>query len=129
MIWSVYRLVDPRTGAAFYIGCTVNTGRRLAAHSSDPASAAWERCRALRTVGLRAELEVLETFADKDEALDREREIILSTPGLVNLSALLRDGAKCWPGCTCGKHNPTKYAGNPNWLEGFSAKRDAVVCQ
>ena len=129
IVWSVYRLVDPRTSSAFYIGCTSNTLQRLSAHNSDPASSAWRRCRELRDSGLKAKLEVIEVFPDKDDALDRERELILSTPDLVNRSALFREGAKCWPGCLCGKHNPTRYTGNPNWFEEYSAKRSAVECQ
>lgn len=50
--WRCYMLVDPEDRQAFYIGITRQSWeKRLAAHGSDPASAVYNRLRAIRRRG------------------------------------------------------------------------------
>lgn len=80
--WRVYRLIDPRGGRPFYIGCTSAPTGQLQDHVDDPAVAARSRCRELRDLGLRPRLKIVRTFDRKQAAY--EFALILATHGLVN---------------------------------------------
>lgn len=83
-MWTVYELVDPRDGEPFYVGCTSNTKARHLAHRTDPASAAYRRCREIKGEGLMVQMREVERFDDKIEARRKERDMILSNERLLN---------------------------------------------
>lgn len=80
--WAVYGLVDPRDGLVFYIGCTVDPINRLSGHFTDPSSAAYFRMRELR--GYKPKIRIYGWYEDKEAALDREADLTLNIPNLVN---------------------------------------------
>jgi hypothetical protein len=83
--WSVYGLVDPRNRTVFYVGVTKwEPDRRLAAHCSDPASSAWDVCRAIKGSGLRVEVCIFGQFLERAPARLLEGRMIVLLPHLVN---------------------------------------------
>lgn len=85
MTWTVYGLVDPRDRSVFYVGMTTRkVGIRVADHKSDPASAAWRKCRELIQAGVDVEWCSFGAFEDKDAAKIVEGRLILSIPTVVN---------------------------------------------
>jgi predicted GIY-YIG superfamily endonuclease len=75
MIWHVYQLREPETGAPFYIGCSRNLESAKMRHRYDPASAAWRRP---------FDMVSMASFADKKSALRAEGDMIRSLPNLIN---------------------------------------------
>ena len=74
----VYGLCDPETRELFYVGLTRGSWRvRLAQHSSDPASAAYYRIKAMREDGREPICIVLKCFSTVEEARVFERDIIV----------------------------------------------------
>jgi hypothetical protein len=84
MAWHVYRLIDPRTGKPFYVGCTAVPKDRFQDHVDDPALAARPRCRELRGLGLHPKLKIVRAFRGKLAAYEFACRLILTTHGLVN---------------------------------------------
>jgi hypothetical protein len=84
MTWHVYRLIDPRTGKPFYVGCTTVPRDRFQVHVDDPAVAARSRCQELRSLGLHPKLKIVRAFDGKWSAYDFACRLILTTRGLVN---------------------------------------------
>jgi hypothetical protein len=82
--WHVYRLIDPRTGKPFYVGCTAVAKDRFQVHVDDPAVAARSRCRQLRDLGLHPRLKIVRAFDGKLAAYEFACWLILTTRGLVN---------------------------------------------
>lgn len=83
-VWKVYRLIDPRSGAAFYVGITVRLLTRLRAHSLSPRSSAYRRIQSIRAAGLRPVARVDSEHATKASALRRERQLLIELKGLLN---------------------------------------------
>jgi hypothetical protein len=83
-IWRVYRLIDPRTGKPFYVGCTGVAKDRFQDHVDDPPAAARPRCRELRGLGLHPRLKIVRAFDRKLAAYEFACRLILTTRGLVN---------------------------------------------
>jgi hypothetical protein len=84
MTWKIYGLIDPQTRTVFYIGVSRNPKQRLMNHLSDPGSAAWHRCRALRATGLRPTLHI---FADCESDIDAkwiDRALAHAHPSMCN---------------------------------------------
>jgi hypothetical protein len=84
MMWTVYGLIDPRDSAVFYIGMSAKLKNRIVAHNSDPASAAWPRCREIIEAGFTAGWCSFGQFSDKSAANIVEGRLILSIPWVVN---------------------------------------------
>lgn len=83
--YHVYGLIDPRDGKLFYIGCTKSLTARIASHRNiDWVCSSAFTCRDIKAAGLRLEHKVFGEYADKITAKWHERELILSTTGLVN---------------------------------------------
>ena len=82
--WRVYRLIDPRTGKPFYVGCTTVPTDRFQDHVDDPAVAARSRCQELRAHGLHPKLKIVRAFRGKLAAYEFACRLILETHGLVN---------------------------------------------
>lgn len=74
----VYELVDPRSGAAFYVG--KGQGRRIHHHEAEAAKGAHsqkcDRIRAIWAAGLKVDHRVVSRFADENEALQAEFDLI-----------------------------------------------------
>lgn len=82
----VYALVDPRNNwQPFYIGVSVHPWCRFQGHHHDRSSAAWERIQEIIEDGLECELELIEEFTTRTEALSLEYRLISSLPDLVNV--------------------------------------------
>lgn len=79
--WYVYALTDPRDGISFYIGLTATPERRLGQHHSDWGSGARRKCEDLKRAGLRARLDIIATFTDRERAKDYERRCIIACRG------------------------------------------------
>jgi hypothetical protein len=84
MTWHVYRLIDPRTGKPFYVGCTAVAKNRFQDHVDDPTLAARPRCRELRGLGLHPKLKIVRAFRGKRSAYEFACGLILTARGLVN---------------------------------------------
>jgi predicted GIY-YIG superfamily endonuclease len=80
----VYALVDPRTQAWFYVGITIMPEARLQNHRTDRSSAAWERIQEIERAGFECEMDIVAEYADRNEALRLEYDLIMSSDGLVN---------------------------------------------
>jgi predicted GIY-YIG superfamily endonuclease len=85
MMWLVYGIVSPISKMTIYIGCTSQPlERRLAQHSSDTSSAAYDAIQWIRQCGLEPQIFVLDYFEEMQEALLLETQMILTIKGLVN---------------------------------------------
>jgi len=96
MIWSVYELVDPRSGEAFYVGSTRRPRKRRTEHRINPASDIWLRVCEIHESGLKCMMRIVARFPSKHEAMAYERRISMATPGLMNRFTVLSgrsDGA------------------------------------
>lgn len=80
----VYRLIDPRTGAPFYIGVSRSPGARLGDHHRNKGSAAFERVTEIVSSGSHVQLEILAKHDTRTQAFDHESHLISLTPGLTN---------------------------------------------
>lgn len=84
-MWFVYGIVSPVSKMIIYVGCTSQQlEKRLAQHSSDPASAAYEAIQWMRSVGHEPEIVIIDYFADYAEAILFETKMMTSIKGLVN---------------------------------------------
>ena len=71
----IYSLSDPRTGEIRYVGKTVNLKRRLYGHLYDDEKthkSAW--IKSLKRLGLKPQLDILESFFDERDELWQESE-------------------------------------------------------
>jgi hypothetical protein len=80
----VYGLVDPMTGAIFYVGISIDPWQRLSGHRGDPASSARNRVREIIAAGLEVEIDILEEHPTRHQTELRERVYLAVLPGLVN---------------------------------------------
>ena len=89
----VYELIDPRTGAVFYVGKGVRG--RIDQHERDARAGVESRkcdvIRAIEADGLRIVKKRVRSFADEQEAYDFEAEHI-DTIGLENLTNVVAGG-------------------------------------
>lgn len=83
----VYVLMNPGNKRPIYIGISSNPWGRFDAHCNDPCSAAWPALRIMVGSGLFHRDEILKIYkvcTDRNEALDLEHRLIMTTPGLLN---------------------------------------------
>lgn len=89
----VYELVDPRTGAVFYVG--KGTNRRLDAHEREArvgrVSRKCQRIRDIEAEGYSIGKRVVEWFADEQQAYNFESELV-DRHGLDNLTNAIPGG-------------------------------------
>lgn len=89
----VYTLTDSRDGAVFYVG--KGKGNRLEHHEQEARagkrSRKCDRIREIWSAGAKVGRNVVERFADEDEAFDREISLIAEI-GLANLTNVLPGG-------------------------------------
>lgn len=83
-IWTVYGLIDPRDRSVFYVGMSTVVDRRIAQHSQDPASSAYQVCRIILSEGLEIGTCVFGSFTDKLAAKIMEGRLALVLPYAVN---------------------------------------------
>jgi len=84
MTYSVYGLIDPQTDKVFYVGFAADPKRRKYNHLRDQSSAAFQKCQDILGSGQSVGLRILGEYPTKFEAKWEERELILTTPDLVN---------------------------------------------
>lgn len=87
MAYIVYGLTDPFSdNEVFYVGVTKNLPERLRQHNCTRyhGNPSFDRVNAIRMAGARFGCMVLWQDDDKKIARIKERQLILSTPGLVN---------------------------------------------
>jgi hypothetical protein len=82
----VYRLIDPRSGAPFYVGISKNPWSRFDGHRNDPGSGGWPKVRELLKAGFaRADILHIHTWCENREAAYKlEHQLITTTEGLLN---------------------------------------------
>lgn len=80
----VYGLIDPRSGAPFYIGVTCQPSEREKQHRLDPCGAAFKFIQQLSHTNHRPTMRIIAEYTSRQEALDHEHKLINSTPGLIN---------------------------------------------
>lgn len=95
----VYRLIDPRFGSVFYVG--KGQGQRAWSHQArviagnyDGNSAKADIILAIVEAGLSVKVEIVERFADADDALDLEYRLIEESPHLTNDRRGFNSGAQ-----------------------------------
>jgi len=72
----VYVLIDPRTNAVRYVGCTCNTRLRKNAHRCNRTSKVGEWVQELRAIGLRPIFKVIDSRIGVHAGKHRERKWI-----------------------------------------------------
>jgi len=95
--WYVYKLVDPTTQTAFYVG--KGSGKRMYEHEADAArgvcSAKCSKIRQITSAGLEVIKEQVALFWDEQAAYDFETDLIAEF-GLDNLTNILPGGQMAW---------------------------------
>jgi hypothetical protein len=83
----VYLLVDPADNCVFYVGISINPWNRFYAHCHDRTSAVWDFLGFLTQNCARGRDEILHIYehcTSRQMALDVERYLIATIPGLMN---------------------------------------------
>jgi len=80
----VYLIIDVRTDAATYVGCTSNFKKRVIKHRDDVESAVYQYGRAALAAGFNPLVRPVACFKDRDQAIRLETELIAAIPGLLN---------------------------------------------
>ena len=95
--WYVYKLVDPTTQTAFYVG--KGSGKMMFEHEADAArgvcSAKCNKIRQITSSGLEVIRELVALFWDEQAAYDFETDLIAEF-GLDNLTNILPGGQMAW---------------------------------
>ena len=119
-----YALVDPRDGKAFYIG--KGKGRRVFVHAANARNgkvgnneAKHARICEIHDAGLRVCEVVLNAFAREREALADERQLIATTPGLLNIAhGCVSSGEAVIIGA---KYSLSRMKTMQEWIDGLPA--------
>lgn len=84
-IWCVYGLYDGTSSKPFYIGCSKNTEQRLKAHASAHHTKVGAAIKKIRSAGRVVRLEIISRFSVHENARARERALINTFKGLINV--------------------------------------------
>lgn len=98
MRWYVYRLVDPRDGATFYIGKGKNRRAWVHVEKLSHNEGVNGRVAEIRAAGAQPAVVIDQSFSTEAEAVEHEANLICATGGLLNIRsrgwALTPEGAR-----------------------------------